>query len=66
MVMPGFSDSHWFRQAFDATAYGFCPQSGMTLTEVEPLVHGADERIKVSDVELAARFFFEIVPEVLT
>ena len=27
IVMPGFSDSHWFRKAFDsATVYGFCPQ----------------------------------------
>ena len=27
IVMAGFSDSHWFRRAFDsATVYGFCPQ----------------------------------------
>ena len=27
IVMPGFSDSHWFRKAFgSATVYGFCPQ----------------------------------------
>ena len=63
--MAGFSDSHWFRNAFGAVSYGFCPQAGMSLAEMEPLVHGADERLRASDVELAARFFFEIVPEVL-
>jgi acetylornithine deacetylase/succinyl-diaminopimelate desuccinylase-like protein len=65
VVMAGFSDSHWFRNAFGAVAYGFCPQNGMSLAEMEPLVHGADERVKASDIELAARFFAEIVPEVL-
>ena len=54
----GFSDSHWFRKAFDAaTVYGFCPQRDMTLAEAGPLIHGADERIKVSDMELAADFY---------
>jgi acetylornithine deacetylase/succinyl-diaminopimelate desuccinylase-like protein len=57
LVMPGFSDSHWFRQAFGATVYGFCPQSAMTLAEAVPLIHGADERVAVADVELMASFF---------
>ena len=55
IVMPGFSDSHWFRKAFDAaTVYGFCPQREMALLEAAPLIHGADERVAVADVELAA------------
>ena len=57
LVMPGFSDSHWFRKAFGATVFGFCPQSAMSLAETEPLVHGADERVAVADVELMAGFF---------
>ena len=66
IVMPGFSDSHWWRNEFDsATVYGFSPQRDMTLFEAAPLVHSADERIKVSDVELAARFFADISREVL-
>jgi acetylornithine deacetylase/succinyl-diaminopimelate desuccinylase-like protein len=65
VVMAGFSDSHWFRRAFGAVSYGFCPQNGMSLAEMEPLVHGADERAKAADIELAARFFNEIVTEVL-
>jgi acetylornithine deacetylase/succinyl-diaminopimelate desuccinylase-like protein len=59
-VMPGFSDSHWFREAFGATVYGFCPHNAMTLAEAAPLIHGADERVAAADVELAARFFSDL------
>ena len=66
IVMPGFSDSHWFRGAFDsAIVYGFCPQREMALPEALPLVHGADERAAVADVDLAARFYGDIVQAVL-
>jgi acetylornithine deacetylase/succinyl-diaminopimelate desuccinylase-like protein len=60
IVMPGFSDSHWWRKAFGSTVYGFCPQNAMSLAEEVPLVHGADERVAVADVELMARFFCEL------
>jgi len=68
IVMPGFSDSHWWRKAFGAktTVYGFSPQRGMDLFEASPLVHSADERVKASDVELAARFFADISRRVLS
>ena len=34
IVMAGFSDSNWFRQAFgSAIVYGFCPQREMSLLE---------------------------------
>jgi acetylornithine deacetylase/succinyl-diaminopimelate desuccinylase-like protein len=67
IVMPGFSDSNWFRRAFpEATVYGFCPQRDMLLEETDPLVHGADERIKATDVEFAARFFRDVPMEVLS
>ena len=60
-VMPGFSDSNPFRTAFsDAVVYGFCPHRGIDLLEAAPLVHGADERVPASDVELAAGFFYEL------
>ena len=59
-VMPGFSDSHWFRQAFGATVFGFCPQRAMSLSEAAPLVHGADERVAAADVELMASFFHQL------
>ena len=65
-VMAGFSDSNWFRAAFpEATVYGFCPQREMSEVESAPLIHSADERVPVSDVELAARFFFELPSRVL-
>jgi acetylornithine deacetylase/succinyl-diaminopimelate desuccinylase-like protein len=60
LVMPGFSDSHWFRKAFGATVYGFCPQTAMSFAEAVPLVHGADERVAVADVELMASFFYDL------
>ena len=67
IVMPGFSDSHWFRRAFDsAVVYGFCPQREIALPEAVPLVHGADERAAVADVEFGARFFGGIVQGVLS
>ena len=60
LVMPGFSDSHWFRKAFGATVFGFCPQRTMSLAEAVPLIHGADERVAVADVELMAAFFHDL------
>ena len=65
VLMPGFSDSHWFRQAFDSVAYGFLPQRAMPLAERAPLIHGADERIPVADLELATRFFRYLPQRVL-
>ena len=65
IVMPGFSDSHWFRKEFDAVVYGFNPHR-ISLLEAAPLIHGADERVPASDVELAARFFFDLPQRVLT
>jgi acetylornithine deacetylase/succinyl-diaminopimelate desuccinylase-like protein len=65
-VLPGFTDSRWFREAFpDCTAYGFFPQRTMGLFEAGPLIHGADERIPVADLGLAARFFAGLATEVL-
>jgi acetylornithine deacetylase/succinyl-diaminopimelate desuccinylase-like protein len=62
IVMAGFSDSNWFRSAFDsAIVYGFCPQRAMSLPAAVPLMHNADERVAVADVELATRFFRDMV-----
>ncbi|MEA2398117.1 MAG: hypothetical protein QOK25_1673 [Thermoleophilaceae bacterium] len=66
MVLPGFTDSRWFREAFpDCVAYGFFPRRRMDLFEAFPLIHGADERIPVEDLGMAARFFAGLAPEVL-
>jgi acetylornithine deacetylase/succinyl-diaminopimelate desuccinylase-like protein len=65
-VLPGFTDSRTFRAAFpECVAYGFFPHREMTMFEVGPLIHGADERIAVADLEYATEFFADIVRRVL-
>ena len=60
-VLPAFTDSRWFRDAFpDCVAYGFFPQRHQTLIETWPLIHGADERIDVRDVGFAASFYHDL------
>jgi acetylornithine deacetylase/succinyl-diaminopimelate desuccinylase-like protein len=50
---PGFTDSHWLREAFGTVAYGFFPTTGDLPPETAALlVHSADERVPVSDLEL--------------
>jgi acetylornithine deacetylase/succinyl-diaminopimelate desuccinylase-like protein len=66
VVLPGFSDSHWWRRAFpDCVAYGFFPQRAMGAYERTSLVHGADERVPVDDLGLAATFYAELMVETL-
>jgi acetylornithine deacetylase/succinyl-diaminopimelate desuccinylase-like protein len=61
VILPGFSDSRWFREAFpDCVAYGFFPQRHMSLLEAAPLVHNADERIDVRDLGFAAACYSDI------
>ena len=63
-ILPGCSDSHWFRAAFpDCVAYGFFPQRHMTMLEAAPLVHSADERIDVRDLGFAAGFYADLARE---
>jgi acetylornithine deacetylase/succinyl-diaminopimelate desuccinylase-like protein len=55
VILPGFTDSRHFRKAFpECDAYGFFPQRHQGLLEGAPLIHGADERIDVRDLALAA------------
>ena len=64
-ILPGFTDSRTWRATFpDCVAYGFFPQRHMSLYESAPLVHGADERIDVRDLELAAEFFEHAAREI--
>ena len=61
LVLPGFTDSHWFRKAFpECVAYGFFPQRAMSFFETAPLIHAPDERIAIDDLELASRFYREL------
>jgi acetylornithine deacetylase/succinyl-diaminopimelate desuccinylase-like protein len=65
-ILPGFTDSRTFRDAFpECVAYGFFPHRHMTLYEVAPLIHAADERIDVRDLGFAAAFFRDVTKELL-
>ena len=48
----GFTDSHWLREAFGTVAYGFFPARTMSYDVAAQLIHSADERIPVDDLEL--------------
>jgi acetylornithine deacetylase/succinyl-diaminopimelate desuccinylase-like protein len=52
LACPGFTDSHWLRAAFGTVAYGFFPMRAMPAEISAQLVHSADERIPVDDLEL--------------
>jgi acetylornithine deacetylase/succinyl-diaminopimelate desuccinylase-like protein len=58
-VLPGFTDSHYLRESFGTIAYGFFPMRTMTPELAARLVHSADERIPVDDVELGTRFLVD-------
>ncbi len=65
-ILPGFTDSRHFRAAFpECVAYGFFPQRHQSLLETAPLIHGADERIDVRDLEFAAEFYRDLALHVL-
>ena len=66
VILPGFSDSRWFREAFpECVAYGFFPQRHQTMLEASPLMHNADERIDVRDLGFAAGFYRDIIARLL-
>jgi acetylornithine deacetylase/succinyl-diaminopimelate desuccinylase-like protein len=56
VVSPGFTDSHFLREALGTVAYGFFPMRTMDPELAARLIHSADERIAVEDLELGVRF----------
>jgi acetylornithine deacetylase/succinyl-diaminopimelate desuccinylase-like protein len=56
ICVAGFTDSHWFRQAFGTVAYGFFPSRAMSPELAARLIHSADERVPVDDLELGVDF----------
>jgi acetylornithine deacetylase/succinyl-diaminopimelate desuccinylase-like protein len=52
MICAGFTDSHWLRDAFGSVAYGFFPLRTMPPEIAATLIHSADERAAVDDLEL--------------
>jgi len=51
IACPGFTDSHFLREAFGTIAYGFFPVKEMDPLLATTLVHSANERIAVDDLE---------------
>ena len=57
LACVGFTDSHWLRDAFGTVAYGFFPATDAMPPEVAAaLIHSADERVPVADLELGVRW----------
>ena len=56
ICVAGFTDSHWLRVGFGTVAYGFFPVRTMDPDLAARLVHSADERAEVDDLELGVRF----------
>ena len=56
LLLSGFTDSHWVREAFGTVAYGFFPMRAMDSEVAARLIHSADERIELDDLELGVRF----------
>jgi acetylornithine deacetylase/succinyl-diaminopimelate desuccinylase-like protein len=61
VVLPGFTDSHFMREAFGTISYGFFPMRAMDSEVAARLIHSADERIAVEDLELGTRFLLHAV-----
>ena len=65
IILPGFTDSHHLRLAFGTIAYGFFPMRAMDAETASRLVHSADERIAVDDLELGTRFLVDLARRIL-
>jgi acetylornithine deacetylase/succinyl-diaminopimelate desuccinylase-like protein len=64
VCLAGFTDSHWLREAFGTVAYGFFPMRTMDPEVAARLVHSADERIAVDDLELGVRFLRNVARQI--
>ena len=56
VCVSGFTDSHWVRDAFGTVAYGFFPARTMPTEQAALLIHSANERVPVDDLDLGVRF----------
>jgi acetylornithine deacetylase/succinyl-diaminopimelate desuccinylase-like protein len=65
ICVAGFTDSHWFREAFGTVAYGFFPSRVMSADLAARLIHSADERIPVEDLELGVDCFRHVAQAML-
>jgi acetylornithine deacetylase/succinyl-diaminopimelate desuccinylase-like protein len=64
VCLAGFTDSHWLREAFGTVAYGFFPMRTMDPEVAARLIHSADERIAVEDLDLGVRFLRHVAQQI--
>ncbi len=64
ICVAGFTDSHWFREAFGTVAYGFFPSRVLDIETAARLIHSADERVPVEDLELGVSVLRHAAQEV--
>jgi acetylornithine deacetylase/succinyl-diaminopimelate desuccinylase-like protein len=64
VCVAGFTDSHWLREAFGTVAYGFFPSRAMDAGLAARLIHSADERAAIDDLELGVECFRHVAVEV--
>jgi acetylornithine deacetylase/succinyl-diaminopimelate desuccinylase-like protein len=62
--VAGFTDSHWMREAFGTVAYGFFPARELDSESAARLIHSANERVPVGDLELGVRFMRHVAQAV--
>lgn len=65
MACVGFTDSHYLREAYGAVAYGFFPMRAMDVLETSKLIHSANERVAVDDLELGVDFLRSVARSLL-
>ncbi len=65
ICVAGFTDSHWIRERFGAVAYGFFPARALDPETAARLIHSADERVPVEDLELGVDWLRHAARELL-
>jgi acetylornithine deacetylase/succinyl-diaminopimelate desuccinylase-like protein len=66
VACAGFTDSHFLREAFGTVAYGFFPIRHMDPELATKLVHSANERIEVDDLELGVEMLRSVASTLLS
>jgi acetylornithine deacetylase/succinyl-diaminopimelate desuccinylase-like protein len=66
IACAGFTDSHFLREAFGTVAYGFFPLKVMDAEVAMMLVHSANERIAVDDLESGVHMLRHVARSLLT
>ena len=65
VACPGFTDSHYLREAFGTVAYGFFPIRHMDPEQATKLVHSANERVRIDDLELGVDMLRAVARDLL-